>query len=358
MQAELILSNGMRFKGTAFGHMKDVRGEVIFTTRTFGYQEFLTDPAIAGKIVVFTYPLIGNYGFNLEDLESSCVHAKGVIVRQKCDYPSNFRCEMDMAGFLKQNKTLGMEGIDTRELTKIIVKEGTMKGILTLRSDALLKKQIDRNLETISDFDLINEVTTKEIKIIEGTGIKVALIDLGVTNTEIELLKENNCHITVFPATASVEEIEKISPNAIYISGGPGDPRFAMSVVSTVKSFTGKYPILGTRLGALVVAMAQGADVRKIKFGHHSSNTPVKAISKNRIYMTSQNSDYTVESLPDTLKVTHINISDGTIEGFADENRKIYGVSFLPQRKSAQIEDTVKDFLQVVLLVAGGNANA
>lgn len=329
MQAKLILENGMVFEGTAFGYLKDSIGEVVFNTGMTGYQEVLTDPSYYGQIVTMTYPLIGNYGINLEDIESAAPKIKGFIVREKCDSPSNFRCEMDLQSYLKQNHIIGIEGIDTRALTKILRNSGTMKGIITLKE--LTEEEIAEKLNDFSNQNAVNSVTSKEIHIVEGSGKHVAIMDFGIKENILRSLKKRGCKLTIFPANTKADKILKVNPDLIFLSNGPGDPEDLVEVIHTLKELIGKKPIAGICLGHQLLALSLGGSTEKLKFGHRGCNHPVKDIEENKVYITSQNHGYVVKDLPkDTIK-THVSVNDGTIEGMKHKTLPIFSVQFHPE---------------------------
>ena len=222
MKAKLILENGMIFEGKSFGYLGESVGEVVFTTGMTGYQEVLTDPSYHGQIVTMTYPLIGNYGINLDDMESNKPQVKGFIVREKCNIPNNFRCEMNLDDYLKQNKIVGIEGIDTRALTKILRNNGTMKGIITLDHSEL--SEVKKEIEAFSNKDAVSNVTTDNIYEIDGEGKHVAIIDYGIKNNILNCFKKRGCKITVFPSNVTAEEVLNINPDLVFLSNGPGDP--------------------------------------------------------------------------------------------------------------------------------------
>ena len=292
MKAKLILENGMVFEGKAFGHLKDSVGEVVFTTGMTGYQEVLTDPSYYGQIVTMTYPLIGNYGINLEDMESDSPKVRGFIVREKCNLPNNFRCELELEDFLKQNKIVGLEGIDTRALTT---------------------------------------VTTKKSYTVEGKGKHVAVIDFGIKQNILRCFKKRGCKLTVFPADTKAEDILAINPDLVFLSNGPGDPEDLPEVIENIKKIVGKKPIVGICLGHQLLGLTLGGQTAKLKFGHRGCNHPVKDLETNKVTITSQNHGYVVQTLPEDVEATHININDGTIEGMKHKKLPIFSVQFHPE---------------------------
>ncbi|MBC7961279.1 MAG: glutamine-hydrolyzing carbamoyl-phosphate synthase small subunit [Vallitaleaceae bacterium] len=331
MKAKLILENGIIFEGTAFGYLKETVGEVVFNTGMTGYQEVLTDPSYYGQIVTMTYPLIGNYGINLDDLESTTAKVRGFIVREKCDMPNNWRCEFELDEYLKSNKIMGLEGIDTRALTKLIRNYGTMKGIITVRD--LTESQIKNKLDTFDNTFAVKEVSTTEIKIYEGAGQHIAMMDFGMKNNIIRSFKKRGCKLTVFPAMAKAEEILKVSPDGIFLSNGPGDPKDLGDIVSEIKKLIGVKPITGICLGHQLLALALGGDTEKLKFGHRGTNHPVKDLRANRVMITSQNHGYVVkeEGLPEEIEITHISLNDRTVEGMRHKKHAIYSIQFHPE---------------------------
>lgn len=338
IKAELILENGMRFKGYAFGYIKETVGEVVFTTAMTGYQETITDPSFAGQIVTMTYPLIGNYGINLEDMESKKPYLKGFIVREKCNIPNNWRCEMELEGFLKQHKIMGLEGIDTRALTRTLRDSGTMRGIITTRVDDLTESQIQQKFNTFSNENAVKETTCEQSYVIEGEGKHVAVVDCGVKNSVLQELSKKGCKLTVFPAYTSAEEILKINPDAVFFSNGPGNPIDVPEIVETAKTViaSGK-PVMGICLGHQIVSLALGCTTESLKFGHHGGNHPVKDLSTGKVYITSQNNEYAVTNIPDDVEITFKNVNDGCVEGLKHKTKPVYTVQFYPSGYGVQV---------------------
>ncbi len=329
MNAKLILENGMVFEGNAFGYLSDSVGEVVFTTGMTGYQEVLTDPSYYGQIVTMTYPLIGNYGVNLEDVESNSPKVRGFIVREKCSFPSNFRCEMDLDNYLKQNKIVGLEGIDTRALTKVLRNNGTMKGIIVV--DEIGRKDVNDRITAYSNKEAVKNVTTDKVYTIEGNGKHVAVMDFGIKTNILRCFKKRGCKLTVFPADAKAEDILAINPDLVFLSNGPGDPQDVPESIENIKKLIGKKPIVGICLGHQLLTLALGGTTTKLKFGHRGCNHPVKDLETNKVTITSQNHGYVVETLPEEVVATHININDGTIEGMKHKTLPIFSVQFHPE---------------------------
>jgi carbamoyl-phosphate synthase small subunit len=329
MKAKLILEDGTIFEGKAFGYLKDSVGEVVFNTSMTGYGEVLTDPSYYGQIVTMTYPLIGNYGINLEDVESRGVHVKGFIVREKSDNPNNFRCEMDIDTYLKQNKVIGLEGIDTRALTKILRNNGTMKGIITLENATL--EDVQAKLDKFLNTEAVRTVTRKEKEYIKGNGPKVAVMDFGVKENILRSFKARGCDLVVLPATTTAKEILAENPDLIFLSNGPGNPEDLEDVISNIKELIGKKPIAGICLGHQLLALTLGGQTGKLKFGHRGGNHPVKDLESGKVYITSQNHGYYVSQMPENMSITHVNLNDNTVEGMRHDELPIYSVQYHPE---------------------------
>ena len=329
MEGKLILENGEVFTGRAFGYMKETVGEVVFNTGMTGYQEVLTDPSYYGQIVVMTYPLIGNYGINLEDGESVSSKVRGFIVREACYYPGNFRCELTLEDYLKNNKIMALEGIDTRALTKLLRNNGTMRGIITTGSPT--EEEVQSRLKAFDNSKAVMDVTTSKSYTIEGKGKHVALMDFGAKENIIRSFKKRGCKITVVPADTGVEEILALNPDIIFLSNGPGNPEDLGEAVQNLKALVDKKPIGGICLGHQLMALALGGETSKLKFGHRGCNHPVKAVKEDKVYITSQNHGYYVNKLPEGMEATHISMNDGTLEGMRHKVLPIYTVQFHPE---------------------------
>lgn len=329
MKAYLQLENGVVFEGKAFGYISESIGEVVFNTGMTGYQEVLTDPSYYGQIVTMTYPLIGNYGINLEDVESDSPKVSGFIVREKSDNPNNFRCEMEIEGYLKYHKIMGLEGIDTRALTKILRQHGTMKGIISIRP--LIRTELKAKLKTFNNKDAVYEVGVKEKYTIEGSGKHIAVMDFGIKENIIRSFKKRSCKLTILPANTSAEEILEINPDGIFLSNGPGDPADLSQIATNIRNVVEKKPVMGICLGHQLIAIAMGGKTEKLKFGHRGCNHPVKDLIKDKVYISSQNHGYVVSELPENMEITHISLNDNSVEGMKHKKLPIYSVQFHPE---------------------------
>ncbi|MFZ7121968.1 MAG: carbamoyl phosphate synthase small subunit [Eubacteriaceae bacterium] len=329
MKAYLQLENGVIFEGKAFGNVADTLGEVVFNTGMTGYQEIITDPSYYGQIVVMTYPLIGNYGINLEDSQSKAPQVKGLVVREKAKCPNNFRCELNLDGYLKYHKVMGIEGIDTRQLTKIIREKGTMKGIITTKR--LTESKLQKILNNYDNNSAVHEVSTEETYSIDGTGKHIAIIDFGIKNNIIESFKNRGLKITVFPSNTTAERILSVNPDGIFLSNGPGNPKDYPHIINNIKILIENKPTIGICLGHQLIALALGGNTEKLKFGHRGCNHPVKDLKKDKVYITSQNHGYVVSKIPDEMEVTHINLNDNTVEGLKHKEKPLLSVQFHPE---------------------------
>lgn len=333
MKAILALEDGTIFHGNSFGLEGSVVGEIVFNTGMTGYQEILTDASYCGQIVTMTYPLIGNYGVNFDDIESLRPHVKGFIVRELCKTPSNWRSLETLNHYLKRHNIIGIEGIDTRALTRILRNKGTMNGIITTDENFNLDDRMDE-IKAYAIKNPVYEVTTKEVVHYEGKGYKVALIDLGIKQNIVRSLIKRDCDVNVFPAWTTADEILKTNPDGIMLSNGPGDPKDCVDVINTIKELMGRVPIFGICLGHQLTALANNANTERLKYGHRGCNHPVKDLEKDMTYITSQNHGYTiVEDTMDAgrMEVSHRNMNDGTVEGVRYKGVPVFTVQFHPE---------------------------
>ena len=374
MQAYLILANGRVFRGQSIGCPGTTIGEVVFATGMVGFEETLTDPSYYGQIITQTYPLIGNYGMNHEDVESGKIWARGYIVREACKTPSNFRSEETLDAFLKKYGIIGIEGIDTRSLTRTLRESGVMNGAITTEFDpeaepekvAALLPQIEAYAVT----EAVKTVTCSEAKTYEPTAqgargetpLHVALLDLGCKNNIVRCLQKRGCRVTVLPGTTTAAELKALNPDGLMLSNGPGDPAENVEIIKNIgEMLDSGIPAFGICLGHQLTALAAGAKTCKLKYGHRGANQPVSHISGKRTFITSQNHGYAVEgeTLPAEVgQVSYRNANDGTCEGVDYFRWNCFTVQFHPEANGGP-KDTEFLFDQFVsrMLAAKGVIN-
>jgi len=347
--ALLVLEDGSVFQGEAFAGSGEVLGEVVFNTGMTGYQEILTDPSYRGQIVAMTYPLIGNYGINPEDMESAGISLEGFVVREYSDFPSNWQSRQTLKSFLESQGKLGVEGLDCRALTRRLRVFGAMRGIMTTEtSDVELLLQRVRAYPGLVGQDLVQTVSCSQPyrwlhgsvtpaepvqKGKHGNLLRVVVLDCGVKYNILRCLEAGGCEVIVVPADSSAEEILSWSPDGVLLSNGPGDPAALPYIVATVRELLGKLPIFGICLGHQILGQAVGGRTEKLKFGHHGINQPVRQIRSGQVEITSQNHGFVVspESLPADLEKTHENLNDGTSEGIAYPSLRAFSVQYHPE---------------------------
>ena len=338
MEAILYLQDGTSFRGRTLKETGETAGEVVFNTAMTGYQEILTDPSYTGQIVVMTYPLIGNYGVNDEDVESDHVHVKGFVVKEFCRRPSNWRAKKSLTEYLNDNKIIAIEGVDTRALTRHLRMAGAMKALISTEDfdPKSLQKKIDA-MPSMEGMDFVKDVSTlkKYIWKLQGPRLyKVAAIDCGIKYNILRILADLGCEVHVFPAKTSAKEIMSIKPDGVFLSNGPGDPAVVTYVIGTVKELLGKIPIFGICLGNQILGLALGGRTYKLKFGHHGANHPVKDFQGNRIAVTSQNHGFCVDmkSLAlDEVEVIHMNLNDKSVEGIMHKHYPAFSIQYHPE---------------------------
>ncbi|CAM3573333.1 carbamoyl phosphate synthase small subunit [Marinicrinis lubricantis] len=352
MQARLLLEDGTLLIGKSFGSTKEMTGEVVFNTGITGYQEVLSDPSYCGQIVTMTYPLIGNYGINRDDFEALRPYIHGFIVREHEDVPSNWRAEYTLDALLKEYDIPGIQGIDTRMLTRKIRHHGTMKGILTTSNEPV-EALMDRLNQSSLLRDQVSRVSTKNVFSAPGHKERVVLVDFGSKSGILKDLVKRGCDVVVVPHTVTADEIRKLNPDGILLSNGPGDPKDVPHAVQMVREIIGEYPLFGICLGHQLFALASGADTEKLKFGHRGGNHPVQELASGRCYITSQNHGYTVkeDSIAGTdLEVTHINNNDKTIEGLKHKKAPAFSVQYHPEAAPGPYDSSYlfDDFLTMI----------
>lgn len=329
MKATLILENGRMFRGEAFGYRHDVTAEIVFQTGMTGYQEVLTDPSYYGQAVVMTHPHIGNYGVNLDVSQGRTAFASALIVRSRAEATRHYKEEMDLDSFMKYHHVVGLQGIDTRALTKEIREKGTMKALITF--SPLSKKQVE---ERFRRFDMKRHAmdTTCPNVYQRGTGYKkIAVMDFGIKENILRELEKRACDMTVFPADTPAEEVLKMNPEGIVLSNGPGDPTDLPDIIEEVKKLMVAKPVLGICLGHQLLCLATGGQTGKLSFGHHGSNHPVERLEDGKTFITAQNHNYTVVEMPPEMECTYRNLNDGSVEGMRHKNLPVISVQFHPE---------------------------
>lgn len=328
IKAHLTLENGKQFTGYRFGADGEMVGELVFTTGMTGYIETLTDPSYFGQIVTQTFPLIGNYGMISSDRESKKPWVSAYIVREKCDNPSNFRCEETLDKYLKKNNIIGLYGLDTRELTKIVREAGVMNAAITSKPLA--------DFSAVSKFaikEAVKSVTCSEVEYLgKPDGYKVAVWDFGAKENILRELVKRGCYCIKVPSFYTAEQILELNPDGLMLTNGPGDPAENVEIIENIKKIAGKLPIFGICLGHQLFALAMGGKTQKMKYGHRGANQPVKNLGTGRVYISSQNHGYEVisSSVPNG-KLTFVNANDNTCEGFEYPELSAFTVQFHPE---------------------------
>jgi carbamoyl-phosphate synthase small subunit len=349
-KAVLLLEDGAVFRGYAFAGQGCAVGEVVFNTSMTGYQEVLTDPSYKGQIVAMTYPLTGTYGINDEDMESAAIRVEAFIVREYQDFVSNWQSKRSLADFLNEHGKIGIEGIDTRALTRHIRVAGAMRGIVATDTDDMPSlMQAVQAFSGLNGVDLVQTVTCREPyrwdhgpQPVESSvgwrpdlpGFRVAALDCGIKYNILRMIQRAGCQVMVFPAHTPADQILAADPDGIFLSNGPGDPSAVQQVINTVRSLLGKRPIFGICLGHQIMGLALGGKTFKLKFGHRGANQPVKDLTTGKVEITSQNHGYCVdiESLAHVpVRLTHLNLNDNTLEGMEHLEIPAFSVQYHPE---------------------------
>ncbi len=346
MKAVLGLEDGTYFRGEGFGVEGERTGELVFTTQMTGYMEALTDPSYAGQILMFTYPLIGNYGVDFANFQNPGIHASGCVTREICRSPKH---QPSLASFFEEQGLHGISGIDTRMLTINTRIHGTLRSALIVGDDNGERAvQMAQNAPALRETDLIQSVTCQEPYHVKGGGKRIAVLDLGVKKNIIVSLRKRDADVYIFPYTATQDEIDACKPQALFVSNGPGDPKMAVPAIQTARAYLGDIPIFGICMGNQILARALGAETHKMKFGHRGSNQPVRG-TDGSINITTQNHGYVVDgdTLPEGCTVSYVNVNDGSLEGFYDRYLDIFCVQFHPEAYGGP-QDTEKTIFDLI----------
>ena len=351
----IILENGRVFEGNSFGAVGETVGELVFTTGVVGYVETLTDPSYAGQIIMHTFPQIGNYGIIPEDFESGGCHARGVVVREHCITPSNFRSQETLDEFLKAQNIIGICGVDTRELTQLIREAGVMNAMITPD----LPEGVPEKVKAYKVSGVVAETSTKKPYTVPSQGEtkrRVALMDYGAKQNIIRELVSLGCEVSVLPYNTKAEDVLALKPDGIMLSNGAGDPAENADCIEEIKKLLGKLPIFGICLGHQLLALAAGGKTEKLKYGHRGGNHPVRELESGRVYITSQNHGYAVlgSSIDKTIgRVSYINLNDNTCEGIVYPAYNAFSLQFHPEAHSGP-RDMEFAFNRFIRLMEGG----
>lgn len=361
---KIILEDGTEYLGKGFGSAKDKKLELVFNTSVVGYQEIITDPSYTDQAVVMTYPIIGNYGINEDDMETGKPSIGALIAREYADKPSNFRTSKTLSEFMEENDIAGVYGVDTRELTRRIRGNGSCKVLITnenVTSEEGKKILADWDYEK----DQVKRVSTDKAwasdpeNVYENT-LHVVAIDCGIKLNIVRMLNEVGCRVTVLPWDTDFETVKKYEPDGVFFSNGPGNPEDAVPTIELMRNLHGVYPIFGICLGHQIMALSYGAKTYKLKFGHRGGNHPVKNLLTDKIEITSQNHSYAVDekSLEGTgLEVTHINLLDRTVEGMQCVSDRAFSIQYHPESCPGP-QDSRYLFEKFVNVMKGGALNA
>lgn len=347
-KAILALADGLVFEGETFGAEGETSGEIVFNTSMTGYQEILTDPSYKGQIVTMTYPQMGNYGVNDEDVESARPYAEGFIVKEHLDFPSNWRMKKSLQAYLAEHGIVGIQGIDTRALTRHLRDFGAQPGVISTKDlDPVSLVAKAKALPKMSGLDLAKDVSCKKpYKWSEGdwgletgyaqkpaTKYTVVAYDYGIKQNILRLLTSAGCEVTVVPATMPAEEVLAMKPDGVFLSNGPGDPEPVTYAIENIKKILGKKPVFGICLGQQLLGLALGGKTYKLKFGHHGGNQPIMDLTTRKVEIAAENHGFAVdmETVKDQVIMTHVNLNDNTCEGFQHKTLPAFSVQYHPE---------------------------
>lgn len=351
-QAYLVLADGTIMNGKSFGEARNSEGELIFNTSMTGYQEIISDPSNYGQIITFTYPLIGNYGINRDDFESLAPVVSGIIVKEHCPYPSNWRSAMSLDAYLKEHNIPGIYALDTRQLTRKLREEGSMPAMIVVDEAPDVNSMLAQLRKQSEVAHPVANLSTKSPYHLPGEGYRVVVLDFGVKASILRELTMRHCDILVMPYNSSFEDILRWQPDGVLLSNGPGNPQELPEVIQTVQQLLGRIPLCGVGLGHQLFSLACGAQVEKMKVGHRGSNYPVKNLLTNRTILTNQNHGYRVntDSLSNTeLAITHINVNDQSIEGVKHKVHPAFSIQYQPETANIIEEEAFFDlFLKII----------
>ena len=344
-QAILALEDGSIHSGYTLGAETDAFGEVVFCTSMTGYQEMLTDPSYAGQILIPTYPLIGNYGVNSQDFESAGIRVRGFIVREECQEPSHYLNQRTVHQYLADSGIPGVQGLDTRALTRRLRSAGVMMGMITSSKTPEEALAALKEIPSYDSTDFVKEITTPEPyrwNVESKKSYHVVVLDCGLKFNILRLLDQRDCGVTAVPCTTPAGEILALEPDGILLSPGPGDPALLDYIVATARELMDKKPVMGICLGNQIIARAFGAKTFKLKFGHRGGNHPVRELATGRIHITAQNHGYAIDpdTIGDELEITHINLNDNTVEGLRHRKLPVFAIQYHSEASPGPLDNT------------------
>ena len=353
----LVLEDGSSYEGTGFGSAHDAVGEVVFNTSMTGYQEILTDPSYAGQIVIPTYPLIGNYGINPEDIESGRVQLAGLVVREYCREPSHYKCTGPLDEYLSSYDIPAVSGLDTRAITRKLRSSGVMMGIITSSLDTNQALDKLKSSPRYEEQDFVASVSTRQPYSWPGNpageeALRILVLDCGMKYSILRIMSGLGTNVSVIPPTLSPLQILSLKPDGLILSPGPGNPELLGSIVDTVRELADKVPMMGICLGNQLIARAFGARTYKMKFGHRGGNQPVLELENGHVHITAQNHGFAVDpdTLKDGLEVSFVNVNDGTVEGLKHKTLPIFSIQYHSEASPGPLDSTYlfKKFIGII----------